>query len=189
MFYIYLIQNKINNKIYIGQTNNPKRRWAQHSSPSHFRRLQSPLYSAFIKYGVNNFTFSILEEHETLDAVNDAEEFFIGTFGSQNRDIGYNLQNGGGNKIFTQETKLKMSLAKLGKPSKRVNFKHTQETKNLISKIQRDSTRSRTVSDVTKKKLSDLNSGVNNPHYGKKHSEEHKRKISEAMKRFRAGVT
>ena len=37
-------------------------------------------------------------------------------------------------------------------------------------------------SEETRKKLSEANKGKNNPNYGKKFSEEHRKKISEALK-------
>lgn len=52
---------------------------------------------------------------------------------------------------------------------------HTEETKEKIS----NSHKGMPVSESTRKKLSDMNSGVNNPFYGRKHSEETRKKISE----------
>lgn len=61
---IYLIKNKVNNKIYVGSTSTGfSRRWSQHKTylrgnKHHSRHLQN----AWNKYGEENFEFSVLEE-------------------------------------------------------------------------------------------------------------------------------
>ena len=57
---IYLIENLINNKKYVGQSKNILARWSGHRCDSKTRDL--PLYRAMRKYGLENFKFSILEE-------------------------------------------------------------------------------------------------------------------------------
>ena len=57
---IYLIENLINNKKYVGQSKNILARWSGHRYDSKTRDL--PLYRAMRKYGIENFKFSILEE-------------------------------------------------------------------------------------------------------------------------------
>ena len=64
MAYIYIITNAINGKQYIGKTErNIDKRFAEHKSDC-FKRLKEkrPLYSAMRKYGIENFTCSILIE-------------------------------------------------------------------------------------------------------------------------------
>lgn len=62
--YIYQIKNEINNKIYIGQTSNkyPNTRWSAHKLDFRKRKdmRKYPLYRAFLKYGIENFSFSVL---------------------------------------------------------------------------------------------------------------------------------
>ena len=60
---IYKITNSINNKIYVGKTKvDPKLRWTQHqNSINHRISYRKPLILAMKKYGVNNFSFEILE--------------------------------------------------------------------------------------------------------------------------------
>lgn len=63
---IYVITNKVNGKQYIGLSNNCIRRWYDHRSrainPKRRDDFDKPLYKAFRKYGLENFTFDILEE-------------------------------------------------------------------------------------------------------------------------------
>ena len=57
-YYIYLIANKINNKQYIGQTVNFKKRIKEHSYGRNDNK-NSLIDRAIKKYGKNNFDFLI----------------------------------------------------------------------------------------------------------------------------------
>ena len=57
---IYQITNKINNKIYIGQSIDIERRWNQHM----YGKGSVVLMNAITKYGLDNFEFKILETIE-----------------------------------------------------------------------------------------------------------------------------
>lgn len=66
--YIYCFENKINNKKYIGSTIvEPNIRYNQHlynANHENAHQYNYPLYQAFRKYGIENFTFSIIEQKE-----------------------------------------------------------------------------------------------------------------------------
>lgn len=65
MIGIYKITNTINGKIYIGQSVNIEERFAEHKlTPFRQNRstYQYPLYTDMRQYGVNSFSFEILEE-------------------------------------------------------------------------------------------------------------------------------
>jgi group I intron endonuclease len=60
--YIYNILNKIDNKIYIGQTlQKIQTRFNQHITRDSKRKPNLPLYIAFKKDGITNFTFDVKE--------------------------------------------------------------------------------------------------------------------------------
>ena len=90
MIGIYKIENKINGKIYIGQSNNIQRRFQEHQTKGTSSRI--PVDIAIQKYGKDNFTYTVIEE-TTIDKLNQAEEFWIDYFNSI--ETGYNCSKGG----------------------------------------------------------------------------------------------
>lgn len=90
--YIYKIENKINGKVYIGQTKNPRKRWHDHKAcgKNGSRKQRNKMYDDMKKYGVDNFRFSIIEECETL-SMGDRETYWIMKYDAQNPDNGYNI--------------------------------------------------------------------------------------------------
>ncbi len=92
---IYKITNKINGKCYIGQSNDIKRRFAQHKSPYEWgRNPESHLYRAFQCYGMENFSFEVIEECSE-EQLNDREMYWIEYYHSMVKYDGYNLNSGG----------------------------------------------------------------------------------------------
>jgi len=76
------------------------------------------------------------------------------------------------------------SAIEVGKMYGKVNFlgkHHTAKTKALIAKKAKERSRNPHTQD-TKNKLSKLRSGINNPFFGKKHTEESKERIGLASK-------
>lgn len=99
MAYIYKIQNKINNKIYIGKTelNDPLKRFNEHIKASKRNSINNrPLYKAINKYGINNFSFEVIEE---TDTPNEREIYYIDKYKSYGKS-GYNATLGGDGKKY-----------------------------------------------------------------------------------------
>lgn len=64
MIGIYKITNNITNKAYIGQSTNISKRWKRHQRDCYDCKSSSydyPLYRSIRKYGLDNFTFEVLE--------------------------------------------------------------------------------------------------------------------------------
>lgn len=81
---IYKITNKINGKIYIGQSVDIKRRWWEHKARAfepNSNCFNKPLYQAIRKYGISNFELTILCECKETD-LNKKEAEYISTFNS-----------------------------------------------------------------------------------------------------------
>ena len=88
---IYMYENKINKKVYIGQSKNLEQRHKQHifrSKNSGSSEYNSILHQAFRKYGIENFEYIILEECAIGD-LNSRELYYINKFDSFNN--GYNF--------------------------------------------------------------------------------------------------
>ena len=97
MFTFYLHRNKINNKVYIGQTTQScKSRWkngAGYKTCTYF-------YNAIQKYGWENFDHIILEQIDcTQNEANVIEQQYIQYYDSSNPQKGYNITKGGSNSI------------------------------------------------------------------------------------------
>lgn len=87
---IYKYENKINHKIYIGQTNNIERRHREHLNGHSFQT--SLIERAIQKYGIDNFNFEILEITSDYNA---REQYWIEYYKSY-KPYGYNICEGGG---------------------------------------------------------------------------------------------
>lgn len=94
--YIYKITNNINKKIYIGQTNDIKRRFREHKNCGGIEETTKLLYNAIKKYGVKNFSFEIIEG--PILNYNEREIYWIGQYNSfigNENSWGYNMTPGG----------------------------------------------------------------------------------------------
>lgn len=94
---IYKIENKINGKIYIGQSVWIEKRWVTHKNTATNKYSQSynyPLYKAIRKYGLDNFIFAVIEECEIYN-LNQREIYWIDFYKSYDKNFGYNLTMGG----------------------------------------------------------------------------------------------
>lgn len=96
--YIYLIENKINGKCYVGKTARPlKRRFIEHLEDAK-KYPNRPLYRAINKYGKDNFEIKELECCD-VDLLDDREKFWISHFNTY-LGSGYNATYGGGGKYI-----------------------------------------------------------------------------------------
>jgi group I intron endonuclease len=143
IYSIYLITNLVNDKKYVGFTNDPPQRWRSHKSLS----SQSRISQAIQKYGIDNFTFEVI--YQSLDkdhTFNVMEQYFINLYGTRKSRFGYNRTDGGQGALCSyrsvetrqkvsealkgikrsEETKRKMSIAKTG-------VCHTEEAKQKMS--------------------------------------------------------
>lgn len=90
-----MIKNNINGKVYIGQSVDIKKRWREHRSAAYnlnSKDYDMVIYRAIRKYGLNNFSFSILETCK-IEELNEKEKYWIQNYDSKNK--GYNVSLGG----------------------------------------------------------------------------------------------
>lgn len=129
---IYMIKNTINGKVYIGRTNDLKRRRREHltnlRNNKHYNRH---LQYSFNKYGETNFKFIILEKCKD-DEVGQREIDYIKKYNSFK--AGYNLTAGGDGGQFgvrySEEYKQRLSESLKG-------IKLSEEHKKRISIAQK----------------------------------------------------
>ena len=111
---IYKIVNVTNSKVYIGQSNNIKKRWTEHRPAlNHNRHINVHLQNACNKYGEKNFEFDIIEEC-CQEQLNILESKYIKEYQSYDSKFGYNKTFGGDSIVFTEEIKRKRSKSLSG---------------------------------------------------------------------------
>ena len=176
---IYCHTNLINGKRYVGITSrSPEKRWANGKAYRH----NAYFTNAINKYGWDNFYHEIIATEVPESEAREYEKMIINLYKSADRRFGYNQSTG-------------------GEPM--TGVKHSEETKRKMS----ESAKNKVVSEETRQKLSEIMknrpeelrykfshcrkgqaswskgvTGANNPLYGRKYSEEHKKNISEALK-------
>ena len=94
---IYKITNQINGKCYIGQSVDIEKRWHQHKRRSLVlgsTEYDSYFHRAIRKYGLENFSFEVLEECPK-EELNEKETFYVSRYSSNQVESGYNLTAGG----------------------------------------------------------------------------------------------
>lgn len=152
---LYLLTNIVNGKIYIGQTwQSLKRRF--HGGFGYSGCIY--LNYAIEKYGKDNFYYTNLDFAFTQAQANILEDFYIDKYDSTNPEKGYNIKKGGTHGSHSYETKKKLSDTNKGK-------KQSEETKALRSKIM----------------MGNKHGVGNKNHFGHKHSDESKKKMSDSL--------
>jgi group I intron endonuclease len=151
---VYLIQNKVNKKMYIGSASRVVAnrsnsgfymRWSLHiSSLTKNKHHCQHLQRSWNKYGAENFEFSIMHKCPPEKAI-EMEQLYIDLLEPQ-----YN------------------SCKTAGSP---LGYKHSEESKNRMSLARKGIT----ISEYTRLRLSETRKGVSK-------TEEHKKKISESHK-------
>lgn len=120
---IYSIVNLINGKTYIGQTKDIYQRLINHRAQLRLNRHEnSHLQRSFNKHGENSFKFDVLIYCD-LVKLTELEKYYI----NQYKEV-YNIREATDNIIhpkrrpITEETRLKLSLAKKGESPSNLNW-------------------------------------------------------------------
>lgn len=126
----------LNGKIYIGITRQePKKRWLYGLGYKECPRF----YNAIKKYGWQNVEHEILFTGLTKEQAEQKEIELIAFYKSNDRRYGYNIDNGGNCAgKCSEDHKKKVSEKTKGKNNPFYGKRHTQETKEKISKNHAD---------------------------------------------------
>lgn len=114
MAYIYIIKNRVNDKVYVGKTlNTIEERFKEHCKESARERSKNrPLYRAMLKYGTENFYIEQLEQCEDFLA-DEREIYWIKEYNSYGK-CGYNATHGGDGKMIIPENE-RNEIVEMGK--------------------------------------------------------------------------
>lgn len=93
---IYIIKNLYNDKIYIGQSKNIKKRWKSHIANSKNKKVKGVLYREMRIYGLENFEFDVLE-YCRPSKLDEREIFWIKEYDTFENPAHYNKTAGGKN--------------------------------------------------------------------------------------------
>lgn len=136
---IYKATNKINNKVYIGQTV----RSLEVRMSEHKRHNYTAFDKAINKYGLENFDVEVINTAKDINELNEKEIYWIKYYNCIAPN-GYNQCNGGENTLgyhHKEESKKKMSLQRKGvyKGEKNPFFgkHHTKEQREKWSKMRK----------------------------------------------------
>jgi len=199
---VYLIENKINRKKYVGKTKyTAEKRWRGHVSTARGGKpTKMTIILAIRKYGYENFSISVLEEVSTNDdELSNAEIKWIAKLGTRNGEIGYNQTMGGegtAGHVMSEEGKQKLreyhkkenlspeTLKKMSVAAKKRYENGHGKHMRLQRKRGKDHYfyeknwgRTGPIKEETKRKLSEK-------HKGKKLSEEHKEAIRKSGEEY-----
>lgn len=165
---IYCIENLTTNKKYIGQSIDIKDRWRRHISELNNNNHHNDyLQKAWNKYGEYDFEFYVLEYCDNSD-LNNKEIYYIDLYNTMDREYGYNLKSGGQDHNYQcEEVRNKISEA---------NKKIYQNSD--LRKIRSIDALNQWSNPEIKAKIVGKNNGM----YGKHHTEEAKKKMSEKKK-------
>jgi group I intron endonuclease len=165
MNFVYVISNNQTKKRYVGLSNNVAKRWKEHVRHA-FDNCTTKylLHQALVKYGVDSFSLSVLEEYELRDDALRAEARLIkelDTFGPN----GYNMTGGWeGALIVSENTRTVISESQKRRfASVKEREKHSNACKGSLR------------SEETKKRISECQKG-------RKHTTHSKMKMSLSRK-------
>ncbi|MFC9728342.1 GIY-YIG nuclease family protein [Bacillus cereus] len=98
---IYVHENLLNKRLYIGMTNDVDRRWRNSGIEYKPKKYNSrPFWNAIVKYGWDNFKHSIIDKDLTFEEACEKEKHYISKYSKEGFNL-YNVAEGGnGGKIY-----------------------------------------------------------------------------------------
>lgn len=159
---IYSINNLINGKRYIGKSKDVNKRIWSHfnllKKDEPTRSVNRHLYASVRKYGIENFTWEVLESfselNETLLA--DREVYWMEFYNTTDRDFGYNLVKDSSSSVVVHPETIEI-FRKTMKGEGNSNYGNywTDEQKSNMSEIAKERHKNGFYGDEWKAKLSE----------------------------------
>ena len=144
---IYRIKNTLDDKIYIGSSNNIARRWRHHKDLLN-RGIHHSIHlqNAWKKYGETTFLFDVLEILDDESLILTTEQKYLDLFESYNQEKGYNISKYAGSPFkgnkHTEETRKIQSLKNSGVNhwayGKHLNEEHKEKISCIKRKISKE---------------------------------------------------
>ena len=155
---IYKITHLDTKRCYIGQCiGNVKARWRSHKA------ADTHLGRSIKKYGVESFSFEVIDAANSIEELNEKEIKYIAQYGSITPN-GFNIESGGRNAPMAEHVKVIISQTHKGKTI-------PDWQRKLIS----EANKNKVVSEETREK-------IRQSRLGKKLTDEAKKKIAESNK-------
>jgi group I intron endonuclease len=160
---IYSARNKLNGKIYIGQTiQSLKNRKKQHKSEANIkRRLNNHFHNAIRKYGIEAFEWIVLKKCNNLGELNFWEKYYINQYKSNDKFSGYNSTDGGRTFEINDEVRKRLSASARKRCS---SEQHIQKFIKLMNSAEVIAKKKKTMENITSK---GLRKGDKNSNYKK----------------------
>lgn len=179
---VYLITNRVNGKHYVGVTcRDYLTRFKEHILNAS-EGSKTILHNAIRKYGLENFDIMLLETDVPDNLISEREKYYISLYNTfYTSGIGYNMTEGGGGVAgykHTDTSKLQISESLKGHvfPESRNNKIKESMTGRVYKPEWREA--------LSRARLGRF-TGVNNPFFGKHHSDATKAIISKANSKRR----
>lgn len=190
--FIYKITNKLNDKIYVGQTKTTiSKRWSGHKCDC--KRKNTPLYALMRKHidSIDSiFSISVLEEVDSYEELDSREIYWIQELNSMHPN-GFNMSEGG-QSFLTKEEISRMSARITGSKNPMYGMfgelnpfygkTHTEETKSVLRAKKIGSTHSEESKDKISKAVKYRHDKFGHPFEGRHHTKETRDAISEKLK-------
>jgi group I intron endonuclease len=188
MGYLYKITNKITKKCYIGVTTQPtyESRWNVHIRSLNYKQGCPLLKKSMKKHGIDNFTFEILIICFDDDVVR-WEKDYIKKYNSQVPN-GYNILSGGqigdGNVGYKHSDEVKEIIKQKGREFRAKNPNYFELCREKFNKSREHFDFSSCIknSDKFQKAMQERRDKIKSGDM--KMTEEHKKKVSEGLKRY-----
>jgi group I intron endonuclease len=109
---IYIAINKINNKVYVGQTTHT----VEQRKQKHFQEVRSEIkgkrksvyfHNAIKKYGEDAFEFYEIDSASSIEELYKQEVYWIAQFNATDKRFGYNLDTGGNSNYKRSDSTIK----------------------------------------------------------------------------------